>query len=175
MLIRPEEMKYLLKSLPVIKAAYESIKSELERLVENIDDSIYAACMSGSGSGGSVPSIGSISDKTGKIALKIQYSTRSDIKQLQRDINLIKTVIENIENSKKVLTYNQKLIVNHYYKDVSSWKDVIKELKEEQSVYFNERHIRRIFDYGIKQLIVAAQITIETYREVMAIMDGRGG
>lgn len=176
MLIRPEEMKTLIKSLPVIKAAHDSIKSELDRLVENIDDSIYAACMNGSGSGGGIPSNGSVSDKTGKIALKIQYSTRSDIKQLQRDVVILGDIIGGVGCSLKILTKMQRQIITLYYKETgkSSWSEVSKELKE-QGIYFNDRHIRRIFEYGIRQMITATQITVDTYQEVMEIMDGRGG
>lgn len=176
MLIRPEEMKTLIKSLPVIKAAHDSIKSELERLVENIDDSIYAACMNGLGSGGGIPPNGSVSDKTGKIALGIRYSNRTDIKQLQNDTNLLQSIIENIDSGMKVLTYNQKLIISLYYKENGKgiWKEVIRGLKEKE-IFFNERHIRRIFEYGIRQMISAAQITVDTYQEVMEIMEGRGG
>lgn len=176
MLIRPEEMKHIIKTLPVIKAARDSIKAELERLVENIDDSIYSACMNGSGSGGGIPSTGSVSDKTGEIALKIRHSNRADIKQLQNDLNLLQSIIDSIDSGMKVLTYNQKLIISLYYKENGKgiWKEVIRGLKEKE-IFFNERHIRRIFEYGIRQMITATQVTIETYKEVIEIMNGRGG
>lgn len=177
MLIRPEEMKTLIKSLPVIKAAHDSIKSELERLVENIDDSIYAACMNGLGSGGGIPPNGSVSDKTGKIALKIQYSTRSDIKQLQKDVNLLSNVIESLNAGMKVLTKIQKAILKLRYSEDGSetpWKDVTMELKKEE-IFFSVSHVKRIHDFSIKRMISAAQITVDTYQEVMEIMDGRGG
>lgn len=175
MLIRPEEMKNLIKTLPVIEAAHESIKSELYRLAEDIDGNIYSACMSGSGSGGSIPSTGSVSDKTGKIALKIQYTTRSDIKQLQSDINLIWNIIVSVNNSFKILTKLQKTIMKLRYPGGSElpWKDVGSELKNED-VFFSVSHIKRIHDYSIKLMISAAQISVESYNGVIEIMDGRG-
>jgi hypothetical protein len=171
MLIRPEEMKYLLKNLPVISAACESMKRGFEALAEDVDGDIYSACMNGPVTGGGLPGPGAISDKTGRIAMEYRYSSRDNIKKLQKDVSLLANVVESIEAGKKVLTKIQKAILNLRYPGDSSetpWKDVTAELNISVS------HIRKIFDYSITRIISAAQISVDTYQEVVQIMDGRG-
>ncbi|HEX2925071.1 MAG TPA: hypothetical protein VHP38_02235 [Ruminiclostridium sp.] len=161
-------MKLLIKDLPLMNAAYESMKLGVESFVNDIDDRIYSACIQGS-SGGGIPAVGSISDKTGKIALQINYSSRDDIKQLQADIVTLKNVIDSVGNALKILTQTQKLIMDLRYPgngEESAWKDVAAELT------FSIGHIRKIFDYSVKRMIIAAQISVDTYLEVLQIMDG---
>ncbi len=171
MLIRPEEMKYLLKNLQLLKAAHDNMKRGLESLVEDVDSEIYSACMNGPVTGGGLPGAGAISDKTGRIAINLEYSCQQNVKQFQKDINLLANVIESVHVGMKVLTSMQKAILRLRYPEDGSetvWKDVTAELNISVS------HIRKIFDYSIARMIAASQISIDTFQEVMQIMDGRG-
>lgn len=171
MLIRPEEMKYLLKNLQLLKAAHDSMKRGLESLVEDVDSEIYSACMNGPVTGGGLPGPGVISDKTGRIAINLKYSSRENVKQYQRDINLLANVIESANAGMKVLTNMQKSILRLRYPEDGAkvaWKDITSELNISVS------HIRKIFDYSIARMITASQISIDTFQEVMQIMEGRG-
>ena len=167
-------MKTLIKLLPLIQAAHDSMKSGLERLADDVDDNIYSACMNGHVTGGGIPAIGTTSDKTGKIALQFRYSNRSDVKQLQYDVNLLSEIVNSIDNGFKILTKMQRIILDLRYPkgEERAWKEVVLELKKEE-IFFSVSHTRKIHDYGIKCMIMAAQITVDTYNEAMEIMQGR--
>lgn len=168
MLIRPEEMKYLLKNLQILKAAHDSMKRGLESLAADVDGEIYSACMNVTGGG--LPGIGTISDKTGRIAINLDYSSRENVKQFQRDINLLANVIESVHAGMEVLTNIQKSILRLRYPEDGAkvaWKDITSELNISIS------HIRKIFDFSIARMIAASQIPVETFQEIMQIMDGR--
>lgn len=170
MLIRPEEMKYLLKNLQILKAAHDSMKRGLDSLAADVDGEIYSACMNGPVTGGGLPGIGTISDKTGRIAINLDYSSRENVKQFQRDINLLANVIESVHAGMEVLTNIQKSILRLRYPEdgsKSAWKDITSELNISIS------HIRKIFDYSITRMISASQISVDTFQEINQIMDGR--
>lgn len=172
MLIRPEEMKYLLKNLQILKAAHDSMKRGLESLAADVDGEIYSACMNGPVTGGGLPGIGTISDKTGRIAINLDYSSRENVKQFQRDINLLANVIESVHAGMEVLTNIQKSILRLRYPEDGAkvaWKDITSELNISVS------HIRKIFDFSIARMIAASQIPVETFQEIILIMEGRGG
>ena len=176
MLIRPEEMKALIKSLPVIEVAHGSMNRSLESFMADINGDIYSACMNGPVAGGGLPGPGAISDKTGRIAMEFRYASRENVKQLQKDVTLLANIIESVTAGMKVLTRMQKTILDFRYPadgGEAPWKDVASELKKKE-IFFSVSHVRKIFDYSITRIISAAQISIETYQEVMAIMDGRG-
>ncbi|OPX46379.1 hypothetical protein CLHUN_01950 [Ruminiclostridium hungatei] len=175
MLIRPEEMKHLLKSLPVITVACESMKRGLETLVEDADEDIYSACMNGPVVGGGLPGLGAISNKTARIAMEFRYASRENVKQLQRDVTTLCNVIEGLNSGIKTLTRMQRTILGFRYQEGAEtpWKDVAVELKKAE-VFISVSHAKRIFNYSIARLISAAQISVETYQEVMGIMKGRG-
>lgn len=168
-------MKMLIKLLPLVKAAHDSMKSSFERMIENIDDSIYSTYMGGN-VGGGVPTTGNVSDKVGNIAIRrTQNAISLDTKQLQPDINLLFDVISSTDNGFKILTTIQRVILNIRYTngEERAWKEVALELKKKDLLY-SVSHTRRIHDYAIKCMIMAAQITVDTYNEVMEIIEGRG-
>lgn len=171
MLIRPEEMKVLIEKKQVIESAHSSMKKAYEQLESDVDGAIYSAFVSGQGEGAP----GAISDKTANIAASIEKKIDEESKQVQRDIKTLSYTLEGIANGYKALTKMQRLIIDlHYPTDGKrTWKEVVQKLRD-QDIYFSERHIKRIHEYAVKRMIIAAQIAIETYRDVMSIMEGRG-
>lgn len=172
--IRYFEAENLIKLYPLMQSTLESLQLNLELLnqQEAIDEDIYALCM-GKHWEGVIPPKGTVTDITGNVAVAFRHTSKTEVKELARDILILSGVINNIRIGLNSLIGLQRTVIELYYwGEQKTWVEVVMVLNE-QGKYISTSQAKRIRTYGIERFIKAAKITIEAYGEVMEIIEGR--
>jgi hypothetical protein len=174
--IRYHEVEQLYKLYPTIKAILESLHIDLNMMQEqqNIDDDIYAECMGKHEEGSTIPPVGKVSDITGNIAIRHRLVSKLSAKEVKRDILELSAIIEKISVGINSLSKLQYLILEQYYWELKTWKQVSESLKE-HNYYRNKDQCMMERQRGIKKIRDIAKIPIEKYAWVTELVKGNGG
>jgi len=155
-------------------ATLESLQLNLELLnqQEAIDDDIYALYMGKHGEG-IIPPKGTVTDITGNVAVAFRRVSKVQTKELARDILLLSGIMNNIRiGLNSLLSLQRSVIELYYWGEQKTWTEVVMELKE-QGKYVSVSQAKRIREQGIYRFIKAAKITVDAYKNVIEIMEGR--
>jgi hypothetical protein len=94
-------------------------------------------------------------------------------KELKKDILLVSGVINNFEIGLNNLRGLQRPILELYYwGEQRTWVEVVNALKTEGK-FVGISHAKRIREQAIKRIAGTAKITIESYKEVIEIIEGK--
>jgi len=172
--IRYHEAEKLIRLYPLMQSTLESLQLNLELLnqQEALDEDIYALCMGKHGEG-IIPPKGTVTDITGNVAVAFRRVSKVQTKELARDILLLSGAVNNIRIGLNSLFGIQRQVIELYYwGEPKTWTEVVMALNE-QGKYISVSQVKRIREQGINRFIKAAKITVETYNEVMEIMEER--
>ena len=172
--IRYHEAEKLIRLYPLMQSTLESLQLNLELLnqQEALDEDIYALCMGKHGEG-IIPPKGTVTDITGNVAVAFRRTSKMEARELARDILLLSGIMNNIRiGLNSLLSLQRSVIELYYWGEQKTWTEVVMELKE-QGKYVSVSQAKRIREQGIYRFIKAAKITVDAYKNVIEIMEGR--
>lgn len=167
--IRYHEAEDLVKIYPDLEVIINSLQADLCSLQNSIDDEIYTKTI-GNRICDSVPPTGSISDKTGNLAIRYKQNLYNDSMQLKQDINTLSTVINKLNYAITGMKTVQRLVLETYYwTEQNTWKEVVEVLKDKQ-IYMSESKAKRTRNSAIGYIATVSKVTIEQYQFVMGLV-----
>lgn len=170
--IRYHEAETLFKIYPTLQVILKSLEVDLQNLKanSNIDDEIYTQAI-GNHEGNSLPPIGSISDKTGNIAIRLRHNLYLDRKKLTKDINELSAVIDKLNYAITSMKTVQRLVLETYYwSEQNTWKQVIDVLNKE-GYFMSRSKAVKVRSSAINYIVTVSKVTTEQYQFVMGLVE----
>jgi predicted DNA-binding protein YlxM (UPF0122 family) len=170
--IRLHEGETLIKLYPDLQGMAKSIRAQMKSIVNSgdIDDTIYSMSLSHPTTD-DVPSfsLGSVNDKTGRIALefetKLSHELQSSLRELRSELLLVEVVLDKLDISLSALTKDQREIIELKYWEGFVWSEIAgKFLVSESNVKGQRKR-------AIERICNVSRITLETYEGIMRLFN----
>ncbi|MCX7773371.1 MAG: hypothetical protein N2376_09700 [Clostridia bacterium] len=167
--IRYHEAEKLFELLPTLQIVLKNLHTDLSSLKGNIHDAIYSQVV-GNHQGGSMPPTGSISDKTGNVAIRYRREAYLERTQIIADINELSTVIDKINFALSGMRSVQRLVLETYYwSENNTWKQVLEVLRQ-NSYFMSKSKATSIRNSAIEYIVSVARITYGQYTHVLDLI-----
>ena len=162
--IRYHEAEKLFKLYPTLQIVLKSLQADLN----NKDEIIYSKVV-GNRNMDSMPPGGSISDKTGNLAVAIENNPERA--KIIQDVCELSTVIDKLTYAITSIKRVQKIILETYYwsEEEATWKQVIEELTK-NNLFMSISKAKKIRKSGIEYIAMVSKITIEQYNFVVDLL-----
>lgn len=176
--IRYHETEKLFTAWPYLQDLLDNLSLDImaARVKDSMgsaDDYIYTMVI-GNKALSNMPPAGKISDSTGNIAEnyhKMMLYDRKAVKQeISVDIIEISLVVSKLEIAYRRLSFFQRRILQLYYWEDKTWKEIVAHLKCE-GLFYSSRQIQEKRRAGIEKMTSVMTVTIETYESVMKLME----
>lgn len=168
--IRYHEAERLFKLYPILKTMQKNLQVNLENIEKNasIDDDIYSEAI-GNRDGNSLPPTGSVSDKTGNLAIRYRRNLHLDAMKITQDIITLSAVIDQLAYTVTSMRDVQKLVLETYYwSEQNTWKQVM-EVLNKAGHFMSKSKVVKLRNKGIEYIVTVSKITLEQYAAVMKI------
>jgi DNA-directed RNA polymerase specialized sigma subunit len=170
--IRYNEAELLYKHYNIMKAILDSFHINFKEMQEqqNIDDDIYSESMGNHGEGSTLPPEGQVSDKTGNLALRYMISAKQTQKEVKKDILKLSAVIDQISIGINSLSKLQRIVLELYYWESKTWKQVSESLKED-NFYRNKDQCMHERKHGIQKIRDISKVPMDSYLWIMEMIN----
>jgi predicted DNA-binding protein (UPF0251 family) len=168
MLIRPQELEYLLWHCDELQEAHKELKIQIENIkkVEG-DDDIYG-CMTNRNFDG-MPGTRRIADKTARTALNLRglaSECRKAIQEIRNEINFIGMIIDRLEMAKRRLSLDEQEMIRLRYDRRLTFQEMAAVMKT------GKGQIKQKHGQALERMVQACRIEQDDYKKVLQIMKG---
>jgi RNA polymerase sigma factor (sigma-70 family) len=168
--IREHEGETLIKLYPDLQGMAKSIRAQMKSIMNSgdIDDTIYSMALSHPTTD-DVPSfsLGSVNDKTGRIALefetRLSHELQSSLRELRSELLLVEVVLDKLDISLSALTKDQRKIIELKYWEGCVWTEVA------DKFMVSESNVKEQRKRGIERICKISRIDLDTYELIMKL------
>lgn|GEM_PF-5660943 len=181
--IKYQEAEKLIESLPLLEQLRQSAWIDLcginaKESMGTDSDYIYSLAV-GVKNLSDMPSTNSkeLRSATETAAHGYEYAKNTDYDnvrlEIQNEIISIRVIEDKINLAIGSLSLLQQNILQLFYKDKLSWKEVIEKIKSESSAYYSKRQAQEQRRFAIDKITRISKVTDKEYREVIGIVRGK--
>lgn len=179
--IRYHETEQLYEAWPYLQDLLENLSLDImaakaKGSMGTADEYIYTMVI-GNKVLSDMPPTGRLSDSTENVAEKYRKVMACDRKKVNSEIGSdiveVSIVISKLEIAYRRLAFIQRKVLELYYWEDHTWKEIAEILKEDK-IYYSIRHIQDKRRTAIEKMTSILKITVETYGRVMKMVEGAG-
>lgn len=162
--IRPIELEKLLTNYQALTGLLESLTLQLETMFDENVDEIIQSMVFKRNLDGLPRGKGSISDRTGDIAVNLHADIKSEAREVCQELLLVESIIKKIDVSLRAIRPAERQIIELRYFQGLTWTEIA------GKVISSPSQVKRRRNEILVKMTAVCRIPIEAYRKVMQLL-----